>query len=75
MKRALAKRAAETYVLASVEKIGAASRYRVLPLADVAGLVTDAPPDNDTLRQLRRQGVAILDANAPGSGPPPRDPS
>jgi hypothetical protein len=47
----------------------------VLPLADVAGLVTDAPPDNDTLRQLRRQGVAILDADAPGSGPPPRDPS
>jgi DeoR/GlpR family transcriptional regulator of sugar metabolism len=75
MKRALAKRAAETYVLASVEKIGTASRYRVLPLADVAGLVTDAPPDNDTLRQLRRQGVAILDADAPGSGPPPRDPS
>jgi DeoR/GlpR family transcriptional regulator of sugar metabolism len=67
MKRALAQRAAETYVLASVEKIGAASRYRVLPLADVAGVVTDAPADHPTLTRLREQGVAVLDA---GGGSP-----
>jgi DeoR/GlpR family transcriptional regulator of sugar metabolism len=41
MKRALARRAAETYVLASSEKLGAASRFAVLPLGDVAGVVTD----------------------------------
>jgi DeoR/GlpR family transcriptional regulator of sugar metabolism len=62
MKRALAARAAETYVLGSVEKIGAASRYRVLPLADVAGIVTDAPSTHDTLTRLRKQGVTIVGA-------------
>ena len=73
MKRALAARAAETFVLASVEKIGTASRYRVLPLAEVAGVVTDAPADNDTIRQLRRRGVVVLDAGA-GAGRPARHP-
>jgi DeoR/GlpR family transcriptional regulator of sugar metabolism len=52
MKRALARQAADTYVLASSEKIGAASRFAVLPLADVAGIVTDASADNPTVRSL-----------------------
>ncbi|MEU7482167.1 DeoR/GlpR family DNA-binding transcription regulator [Lentzea sp. NPDC042327] len=50
MKRALAHRAADTYVLASAEKIGAASRFSVLPLEEVAGVVTDA--DDDVVRAL-----------------------
>jgi DeoR/GlpR family transcriptional regulator of sugar metabolism len=41
MKRILAGRAADTYVLASAEKLGAASRFTVLPLAEVAGIITD----------------------------------
>ncbi|MBL7489354.1 DeoR/GlpR transcriptional regulator [Frankia sp. AgB1.9] len=52
MKRALARQAADTYVLASSEKIGAASRFAVLPLVDVAGIITDAAPDNPTVRAL-----------------------
>jgi DeoR/GlpR family transcriptional regulator of sugar metabolism len=52
MKRALARQAADTYVLASSEKIGAASRFTVLPLADVAGIVTDAGNENATVRAL-----------------------
>ncbi|MDP4502039.1 DeoR/GlpR family DNA-binding transcription regulator [Nonomuraea turcica] len=52
MKRALARQAADTYVLASSEKIGAASRFTVLPLADVAGVVTDAGSENATVRAL-----------------------
>jgi DeoR/GlpR family transcriptional regulator of sugar metabolism len=60
MKRTLAGRAADTYVLASREKIGAASAYAVLPLADVAGLVTDAGDDDPVIRQLRAQGVELL---------------
>jgi DeoR/GlpR family transcriptional regulator of sugar metabolism len=52
MKRLLARRAADTYVLASAEKIGAASPFEVLPLADVAGIVTDAPADDPTVRLL-----------------------
>jgi DeoR/GlpR family transcriptional regulator of sugar metabolism len=52
MKRLLARRAADTYVLASAEKIGAASPFEVLPLAEVAGIITDAPADDPTVRRL-----------------------
>lgn len=62
MKRALAARAADTYVLASAEKIGAASRYRVLGVPEVAGIVTDVPADNPVVERLRAEGVTVLDA-------------
>lgn len=52
MKRALASRAADTYVLASSEKIGTASRFAVLPLSEIAGVITDAPTDNPTVTAL-----------------------
>jgi DeoR/GlpR family transcriptional regulator of sugar metabolism len=42
MKRALAAHAGDTYVLASSEKVGAASAFEVLPLGAVSGIVTDA---------------------------------
>ncbi|PRY16694.1 DeoR/GlpR family DNA-binding transcription regulator [Kineococcus rhizosphaerae] len=61
MKRALARRAADTYVLASAEKLGTASAFTVLPLQDVAGIVTDGTdPGDRTLRALREQGVTLL---------------
>jgi DeoR/GlpR family transcriptional regulator of sugar metabolism len=56
----LAARATETYVLASAEKLGAASPYRVLPLADVTGIVTDAKRNDPTVRRLTRAGVRVL---------------
>ncbi len=62
MKRALAARAADTYVLASSEKIGAASRFTVLPLSAVSGIITDARADHPVLEELRRAGVPVLDA-------------
>ncbi len=62
MKRALAHRAADTYVLASAEKIGAASRFAVLPLDAVAAVVTDAPAQADTVRRLHTAGVAVIHA-------------
>ena len=60
MKRTLARRAADTYVLASTEKLGAASRFAVLPLADVAGVITDAEPSYPTVRDLRAAGVPVV---------------
>jgi DeoR/GlpR family transcriptional regulator of sugar metabolism len=60
MKRALARRAADTYVLASAEKIGAASRFAVLPLSDVTALVTDADPAAPALRDLTAAGVQLV---------------
>ncbi|MEU9553872.1 DeoR/GlpR family DNA-binding transcription regulator [Streptomyces fumanus] len=62
MKRALAARAAETYVLASSEKIGTASRFRVLPFADVTGIITDAGPRHPVVEQLTAGGVDVLTA-------------
>lgn len=52
MKRTLASRAAETYVLASAEKIGAASPFRVLPPDRVTAIITDAPPEHPALKDL-----------------------
>ena len=56
VKRALAARAAETWVLGSAEKIGAASPHQVLPLSEVAGVLTDAP-ESATLDQIRQSTV------------------
>ena len=64
MKRTLASRAADTYVLASREKIGAAAPYTVLPLGEVAGVVTDTPGDDPTVRNLRRAGVTVISAGS-----------
>ena len=60
MKRALAARAADTYVLASSEKIGAASPFTVMPLADVSGIITDAPTAHPVLEEIRRLGTPVI---------------
>lgn len=62
MKRALAARAGETFVLASAEKIGTASPYEVLPLSQVAGVVTDAARTDTTITALRKKKVQVLHA-------------
>ena len=41
------------------EKLGMASRYGVLPLAEVAGIVTDGQ-DHDVVRQLQQRDVPVL---------------
>jgi DeoR/GlpR family transcriptional regulator of sugar metabolism len=58
VKRALARRAADTYVLASAEKIGAASPFVVLPLTAVSGVVTDG----EVPVPLSETGVRIFNA-------------
>jgi len=63
MKRALASRAADSYVLASAEKIGVASRYQVLPLDKIAGIITDRPYNDPALSVLRGNGTTVIDAN------------
>jgi DeoR/GlpR family transcriptional regulator of sugar metabolism len=62
MKRTLARQAADTYVLASSEKIGAASPFTVLPVASVSGIITDAGPDNPVIARLIEQGTTVLPA-------------
>ncbi|WP_028068019.1 DeoR/GlpR family DNA-binding transcription regulator [Solirubrobacter soli] len=60
MKRALSRRAADTYVLGSAEKIGAASPFSVIGLDQVAGIITDAPAD--AVAGLVEAGVPIVAA-------------
>lgn len=62
MKRTLAGRAADTYVLASSEKIGAASPFSVLPLAHISGVITDASADHSALLEMQRLGTTIISA-------------
>lgn len=62
MKRALAARAAETYVLASDEKLGAASRFGILPLEAVTGVVADLDPAAPLAEELRAAGARLLPA-------------
>jgi DeoR/GlpR family transcriptional regulator of sugar metabolism len=62
MKRTLSARAADTYVLASTEKVGAISPYRVLGLSDVTAIVTDAAPDDPVLTQITDAGTPVLSA-------------
>ena len=63
MKRTLASRAADTYVLASDEKIGAASRYDVLPLDAITGIITDAATSDPAMRELAEVGVVVIQAD------------
>jgi DeoR/GlpR family transcriptional regulator of sugar metabolism len=72
MKRTLAGRAAETYVLASTEKIGAISPYRVLAVSEVTAIVTDRNPGDAALGEIRRGGTEIISAGT-GAGNPPLD--
>lgn len=60
MKRALASRAADTYVLGSEEKFGTASRYGVLPLDAVTGIVADTASDSTVSEELRAAGATLL---------------
>ncbi|MFF1539626.1 DeoR/GlpR family DNA-binding transcription regulator [Microbacterium sp. NPDC058269] len=51
-KRALASRCTETVVLASEEKIGAASRYPVLPFDAVTAIITDPLDENPLIAEV-----------------------
>lgn len=62
MKRMLASRAAETFVLGSEEKIGAASRHSVLPLDAVAGIIIDAASDNAAAGEIAAAGAPVINA-------------
>lgn len=59
IKRAISRRAAETIVLASSEKLGAVSPYDVVPLAEIDGLIVDRNGPENEIAALAARGVAI----------------
>lgn len=60
VKRALAARAAETVVLASTEKLGAASPYVIADIDTVGSIVVDSGAPQAIRRQLRARGVTVV---------------
>jgi DeoR/GlpR family transcriptional regulator of sugar metabolism len=63
VKRALHERAAETIVLASTEKLMAASAFVVTPLQDASLLVVPAKTSQRTIRSLETAGVKVQKCN------------
>jgi len=59
MKRLLSRRAADTWVLGSSEKIGAASSFVIVGFDEIAGVVTDAAADDPAVIALRDRGVVV----------------
>ena len=63
IKRTISRRAADTYVLASSEKLGSALPHRVVAFDEVTAAITDET-DPRTLDPLRSAGLAIIPAGA-----------
>jgi len=62
VKYALCKQSAETMVLASQEKLGAASQYVIASLSDVSGLIVEQDVTDDVLLPYTRLGLTITRA-------------
>lgn len=62
MKRAISEQSAETYVMTSREKLGAASQYIVCPLNAVTGLIVESGLPEALLRPFRIADLAIVEA-------------
>jgi DeoR/GlpR family transcriptional regulator of sugar metabolism len=62
VKRALCRAAAETFVLASSEKLGAASPYAVVGLDEVSGIITERSADKALTKPFEKRGITVIPA-------------
>jgi len=62
IKRALSRAAAETYVLASAEKLNAASPYLVVDLSEITGIITESSVEDALLDPYKEMGLSITRA-------------
>ncbi|NJM05060.1 DeoR/GlpR transcriptional regulator [Candidatus Gracilibacteria bacterium] len=62
VKQALCKRASDTFVMASQEKLGAASQYRVVGLNEVSALIVDRTTADELLTPYAALDVKIIRA-------------
>jgi DeoR/GlpR family transcriptional regulator of sugar metabolism len=62
VKRALSRRSAETYVLATLEKIGAASPFTVIEMQEATAVIIESSTPEAQVRALRRKGVELINA-------------
>lgn len=62
VKRALSRASAETLVLASAEKLNAASPYEVVGLEDVNGIITERTVEEELVKPYAERGITITRA-------------
>ncbi len=62
VKRALSHAAAETIVLASSEKLNAASPYKIVGLEEVSGLITERTAEDAHIKPYQDFGIAVTRA-------------
>ncbi len=62
IKRALSRAAAETYVLASAEKLNAASPYLIVDLAEVTGIITEKSMSDRAVKAYKDAGLIMIHA-------------
>jgi DeoR/GlpR family transcriptional regulator of sugar metabolism len=62
VKNALCKQAAETIVLASQEKMGAASQYVITSLSEVSGLIVEQDVPDEVLMPYVQLGLTVIRA-------------
>jgi DeoR/GlpR family transcriptional regulator of sugar metabolism len=62
IKRLIARQSAETVILATADKLGAASPYRIMPLAEVGTVIAERGLADDRRQPLLDAGVALLEA-------------
>jgi DeoR/GlpR family transcriptional regulator of sugar metabolism len=60
IKRALSARAAETIVLASREKLGAASPYVIMDLDEISGLIVEPNIDDEAITPYLARGLSVV---------------
>lgn len=60
MKRALSEHAAETYVMASSEKLGVASPYLIMPTKEVTSLIVESDVSDQVLQEYKLLGVSVV---------------
>lgn len=64
VRRAMLRQSARCYVLAESAKLGAIAVGRLAPVADVAGIITDAAADPEVVRALESAGTRVIVAPA-----------
>jgi DeoR/GlpR family transcriptional regulator of sugar metabolism len=62
IKRALSRAAADTYVLASAEKLNASSPYLVVGLTEVTGIITEGGVDDALVTPYEDMGLNVVRA-------------
>ena len=60
IKRLVAAQSAETIVLATADKLGAASPYKIVPLTDISTLVTENEISDDILKPFTGNSTTIV---------------